>query len=148
MFLVQTGGSHQYLYSLKAMMHYATLLPATNVARNIVTWNRTAFYSRNNVARNKVASNSHNTLRGFVASNSCAQQSCLVYHGLKQPSFQPLNQPKWRTQGSSNKSPLRLLTSCSTVPSPVHPIISRCGEGQLLDYTTSPATYSVHDNHD
>ena len=65
------------------MIHYATLLPATNVACNIVAWNRTAFYSRNNVARNEVASNSHDTLRDFVVGNSCAQQSCLVYHGLK-----------------------------------------------------------------
>ena len=63
---------------LKVMIHYATLLPATNVAHKIVAWNRTAFYSHNNVARNKVASNSHDTLRDFVAGNSCAQQ---MYHG-------------------------------------------------------------------
>ena len=69
--------------SIKVMIHYTTLLPTTNVARNNVAWNRTEFYSRNNVARNKVASNSHDTLHDFVASNSCAQQSCLVYHGLK-----------------------------------------------------------------
>ena len=31
------------------MIQYANLLPATNVARNIVAWNRTAFYSCNNV---------------------------------------------------------------------------------------------------
>ena len=39
-----------------------------------VAWSRTAFYLCNNVARNKIASNSHDTLRDFVAGNSCAQQ--------------------------------------------------------------------------
>ena len=46
-----------------------------NTLRNFVAWNKTVFYSHN-----IVASNSHDTLRDFVA---CAQQSCLVYHGLK-----------------------------------------------------------------
>ena len=41
---------------------------------NFVAWNRTAFCLRNIVAHNKVASNSHDTLRDFVAGNSCAQQ--------------------------------------------------------------------------
>ena len=57
---------------------YRVVSKGNDTLRNFVAWNRTAFYSRNNIA-----SNLHDTLCDFVAGNSCVQQSCLVYHGLK-----------------------------------------------------------------